>query len=1043
MTIIKHRANFAELIAQAAAQKKNSSSKADLVHQLVQSLHRQAAADAIESSEEYGTVEEDERPQRSSTSSERSSSILKSGLSSIISAQPTLVVKAKGFQVSYYAYKLIESMPFRTTRFVFILLAFLLLAFDTDKVMREKPIKNALDSVVDVFFIAIGIMKFISLHFRNSMIEHVQQKMSVMGMIKNSGFLNISISICSLIFVSYPSIGGWFRLLRVCILTGVELNQIPQIDVLMSGMILGARSLASTWMLLSLVFLVYSTLCVTLFQESDPFHFGSIPMAMWTFFELSTFDNWSIVLYINWYGCDAFPSYYYDDFSQYSSNSTSFYKHGEMFLPVCLKPQESRVLAPLIFTSFILICGFILISLTVAAVTGGINDRLKCIEQEGLTRAMEETAAQSSTNKTIVQDHDMLFAMLKKVWTHQETITAQHSEQGNGLTKGLSMLGHGLKSMVSFRKPVNSEKNFKPKVKGLEAEEKAKTERKISLFRKLSGGSPSPPTSGHKVVAPQHARRKSHDRDSMNRKKNKNKNKLESPLEYNEDIDSSKYFADDKDWAAGGLESNGMCLDCLDKRFLGLYMRDVTHGPLYNFVLMVLVCGAAFLEIWTTQTNVDVTPVEVLQIVLQILFSVDIIFRILSHYPNYRAYGYNNWNVFDFVLVFLTWFPIFTVGNEVLGLLRVLRILRILRLLNDIADLNIILQAIGSSASALFYVTMLMLLFFYIFAVAGVFLFSQNDFFHFGSLGRAFVCLYQVSTLDDWGQVARTNMYGCDKFGYDTGNSVFDAYCENPEGFGYVASMYFGVFIVFGVYVLISLFVGIIITSMELLRDSIKEEDEVWGKVRENQEEFNWKDSMVENLLEIFNSMDIEQNGKLTLNELKPILKIVHVTETDQFSLFMRVDKDSSGQIDFAEFLELVHLIGIAYRDVIRSKKAIVPNMQTLKKNYSVRAMSMFGKPSVHSDSTPPKNSCKNSRDNMIFPDPTAAASPAQSAVSGPLMETLEDGDEDEADEGGISLKQQASDLSLFSTGSGSTVQVIATGPMGDRDDGEEEGKSL
>ena len=801
-------------------------------------------------------------------------------------------------------------------------------------------------------------------------------------------------------------------MLRIFVLTMVEMNQFPQIDVLMSGMILGARSLASTWMLLSLVFLVYSTICVTLFQESDPFHFGSIPMAMWTFFELSTLDNWSIVLYINWYGCDFFPSYYQMDFSNYATNATYIQRHGEMFLPVCVSPRESQILAPIIFTSFILICGFILISLTVAAVTGGINDRLKCIEQEGLTRALDETVIISSSQKTVVQDQDMLFAMLKNVWTHQASVQDQNAQApgvGFEIEKSLSLLGHGLKSMVSFRKPINSGKNFKPKVKEVEALEKDKNNNRNSFFRKLSGGlTPSPPTSTRKKAK------------KSDPKKNAQKKMLESPLEYRENQQS--HNSDDMDELEGERESN-IC-DCFDQRFLGLFMRDLTHGPLYNFMLMLLVCGAAFLEIWIVQTNVDVSALEVLLIVFQILFTLDIFCRVLSHYPGYNAYLQNNWNIFDCVLVFLTWFPIFTLGNRLLGLLRVLRILRVLRLLNDIADLNIILQAIGSSASALFYVTVLMLLFFYVFAVAGVFLFSGNDFFHFGSLGRAFICLYQISTLDDWGEIARTNMYGCDYYGYDTGNVAYDAYCEHPEGLGYLAALYFGVFIVFGVYVLISLFVGIIITSMELLRDSIKEEDEVWEKVRENQEEYSWKDSMVENLLEIFNSMDIEQNGKLTLNELKPILKIVHVTETDQFSLFMKVDKDSSGQIDFAEFLELVHLIGIAYQDTIKSKKAVIPNISGLKNNYSMKAMSMFGKPSDSSAST----KYYGNKDNTVFPD--SFVSPAKSAVScassGPLIETLEDEDECEEEKRSDNLKYQASDSSLFSTG---TIEVLATGP--------------
>ena len=1000
MTIIKHRANFAELIAQAAKLKKQNGTKEDDVYRIVKSLHDRNAAAAED--ESIRSSEESDRSGSAHLSSSKSS-VLKSSISTMI--QPTHKAKANGFQLSYFAYKLVESLPFRVTRFLIIILAFFLLGCDTDKVLRGKPVKVALDSVVDVFFIVIGVMKFISLHFRNSFIEHVQEKMLVMGMLRNSGILNISISICSIIFVSFPAVGGWFRLLRVCVLTIVELNQIPQIDVLMSGMILGARSLASTWLLMSLVFLIYSTTSVTLFRESDPFHFGNIPMAMWTFFELSTFDNWSKVLYINMYGCDVFPSYYYNDFSQYTDNRTSIYRHGDMYLPVCTNPQPSAIRAPILFTSFILICGFILISLTVAAVTGGINDRLKAIEQEGLTRALEETVVQYSSSKTILQDHDMLFAMLKKVWTHQETL---QQNEPKGFERSLSMIGAGLKSMVSFRKPTSSGKNFLPKVsvKVTPAENKEKTSRARNFFWKLSGKAPSSePVSGQQNV-----------KQRVNSPK-----KLATPLEYLEDMGSNVY--DEMGLNDGDADEETSCYDCFDKRFLGLYMRDLTHGPLYNGVLLWLVCIAAFFEIWAVHTTADVTALEILQIVLQILFSVDIVCRVLSHYPSYKSYLNFNWNIFDCTLVVLTWVPIFTSG-KVFGLLRVLRILRVLRLLNDIADLNIILQAIGSSASALFYVTGLMLLFFYIFAVAGVFLFSGNDFFHFGSLGRAFICLYQVSTLDDWGDIARTNMYGCDYYGYDTGNPEYDAQCEHPKGLGYIAAFYFGVFIVFGVYVLISLFVGIIITSMELLRDSIKEEDEVWEKVRENQEEYNWKDSMVENLLEIFNSMDIEQNGKLTLNELKPILKIIHVTETDQFSLFMKVDKDSSGQIDFAEFLELVHLIGIAYHDIIKHKKAVVPNMSVLKQSYSVRAMSMFGKPQ---DTTPTKYNGQHN-DCAIYPDPNMSPDKSVASRSGPQLLAVDEEDDDVK----AMHSKQDSDASMFTTGD---LEVLATGPSKEGED--------
>ena len=42
-------------------------------------------------------------------------------------------------------------------------------------------------------------------------------------------------------------------------------------------------------------------------------------------------------------------------------------------------------------------------------------------------------------------------------------------------------------------------------------------------------------------------------------------------------------------------------------------------------------------------------------------------------------------------------------------------------------------------------------------------------------------------------------------------------------------------------------------------------------------------------------------------------MDILSVKEADQFSLFMIVDKDSSGQIDFGEFIELMFLVGQKY----------------------------------------------------------------------------------------------------------------------------------
>ena len=86
---------------------------------------------------------------------------------------------------------------------------------------------------------------------------------------------------------------------------------------------------------------------------------------------------------------------------------------------------------------------------------------------------------------------------------------------------------------------------------------------------------------------------------------------------------------------------------------------------------------------------------------------------------------------------------------------------------------------------------------------------------------------------------------------------------ENSHGLGWLAAMFFFVFVVVGVMVLISLFVGVIISAMELLKDYIKEEKSVWNKVNKLQKRFNYSNADISNLLEIFDLIDASANGKL------------------------------------------------------------------------------------------------------------------------------------------------------------------------------------
>ena len=44
-----------------------------------------------------------------------------------------------------------------------------------------------------------------------------------------------------------------------------------------------------------------------LFRKNDPFHFGSVSRAMFSILIVETLDSWVDLMYVNMYGCGAYP----------------------------------------------------------------------------------------------------------------------------------------------------------------------------------------------------------------------------------------------------------------------------------------------------------------------------------------------------------------------------------------------------------------------------------------------------------------------------------------------------------------------------------------------------------------------------------------------------------------------------------------------------------------------------------------------------------------------------------------------------------------
>ncbi len=190
------------------------------------------------------------------------------------------------------------------------------------------------------------------------------------------------------------------------------------------------------------------------------------------------------------------------------------------------------------------------------------------------------------------------------------------------------------------------------------------------------------------------------------------------------------------------------------------------------------------------------------------IFIIEAILKITARCPRPWEYFRDGWNVFDFAVIVLCLLPM---DSQFAVVLRLGRTLRLLRLVSALPKLQLLVGALIKSFSSMGYVGLLLGIMFYIYAIAGVHLFGGHDKEHFGSLSQAFLTLFQTITLDDW------------KFLF------VSAQGSAPT----VAAVYFVSFILLGTMIMLNLFIGIIMNSMEEMHAELDEYNEAKRGVTE------------------------------------------------------------------------------------------------------------------------------------------------------------------------------------------------------------------
>ncbi|MCR5815243.1 MAG: ion transporter [Desulfovibrio sp.] len=217
-----------------------------------------------------------------------------------------------------------------------------------------------------------------------------------------------------------------------------------------------------------------------------------------------------------------------------------------------------------------------------------------------------------------------------------------------------------------------------------------------------------------------------------------------------------------------------------------------------KFILFVIVINAITLGLETSQTVVTATG-PLLHIADQValwIFVVELACKMMALKGKFVR---DPWNIFDFVIVGISFVP--AVGW--LTVLRSMRVLRVLRLISGIPRLRMIVQSLLLSLPSIGWISLLMVVLFYTFAVMATKLFGQAFPEWFGSIGATFFTLFQVMTLESWAMgIARPVM----------------------ETFPY-AYLFFIPYVLLSAFIVLNVFIAIIIGGMDDARSQQKKED--------------------------------------------------------------------------------------------------------------------------------------------------------------------------------------------------------------------------
>jgi len=243
------------------------------------------------------------------------------------------------------------------------------------------------------------------------------------------------------------------------------------------------------------------------------------------------------------------------------------------------------------------------------------------------------------------------------------------------------------------------------------------------------------------------------------------------------------------------------------------FCRRIVEAPWFTgFIITVIVFAGILVGMETSASLMAElgSTIEVLNNIVLYIFVAEIVLKMTAAAPKPWRFFCDGWNVFDFLIVAVCFVPF---GGGFAPVLRLFRLFRTLRLVSVIPRLQLIVSALLRCLPSMVYVSILLFLVFYIYAVAGTMLFGANDPVHFGGLWTSMLSLFRVVTLEDWTDVMYLQMFGSDV--YEGYNQSIEGQTVVPKAQPLLGAFYFVSFVLVGTMIMLNLVIGVIINGMD------------------------------------------------------------------------------------------------------------------------------------------------------------------------------------------------------------------------------------